>query len=126
MQKKIIHTDQAPKALGPYSQAVQYGDMLFASGSLGIDPATGKLVDGDVSAQTRQAMKNLQAILEAAQMSMANALKATIYMVDLADYPAVNEVYASFFEQDPPARVAVQVSKLPANGMVEIDLIAGK
>jgi len=125
-QKKAIQTDAAPKAIGPYSQAVLKGNILFVSGQLGIDPATGKLVDGGVQEQTRQALKNVQAIVEAATMTMKNVTQVQVFLADIADFAQVNEVYKTFFEPPYPARAAVQAAGLPKEARVEILAIAVK
>lgn len=121
--KTILNTAAAPKAIGPYSQAVGTEALLYTSGQLGIDPATGKLVDG-VEAQAQQAMRNLGAILEARGLSYANIIKTTIFLASMADFAAVNAVYASYFSGDFPARSCVQVAALPLGGLVEIECIA--
>ncbi len=124
MMKKVIQTNQAPAAIGPYSQAIQKGDFLFASGQLGIDPATGNFVEGGVKEQTIQVFKNIKAILSEAGYTMADIVKTTVFLADMADFTAVNEIYASQFEGEFPARSAVAVKTLPKNGLVEIELIA--
>lgn len=121
--KTILNTAAAPKAIGPYSQAVGTEALLYTSGQLGIDPTTGKLVDG-VEAQAQQAMRNLGAILEARGLSYANIIKTTIFLANMADFAAVNAVYASYFSGDFPARSCVQVAALPLGGLVEIECIA--
>jgi 2-iminobutanoate/2-iminopropanoate deaminase len=125
-QKKAIQTGAAPEAIGPYSQAVLVGNILFVSGQLGIDPATGKLVDGGVQEQTRQALKNVQAIVEAATMTMKNVTQVQVFLADIADFAQVNEVYKTFFEPPYPARAAVQAAGLPKEARVEILAIAVK
>jgi 2-iminobutanoate/2-iminopropanoate deaminase len=122
--KKVIKTTQAPAAIGPYSQAIQAGNILFASGQLGIDPATSDFVDGDVKAQTRQAFKNIKAILAEAGYTVHDIVKTTVFLADMADFAAMNEVYAAQFDGDFPARSAVAVKTLPKNGLVEIEVIA--
>jgi 2-iminobutanoate/2-iminopropanoate deaminase len=119
-EKKVIATDQAPKAIGPYSQGVLVGNMLFVSGQLGIDPLTGKMVEGGVGAQARQALTNVMAILMAANMSLRDAVQVQVFLVDIADFAAVNEVYKEFFGEPYPARAAFAVAALPAGGSVEI------
>ena len=119
-----IHSSDAPKAIGPYSQAIRAGNLVFLSGQSPLDPATGKLVEGDVRAQTARIMDNLGAVLAASGLSFAHVVKTTIYLVDLNDYAAVNEVYGERFQENPPARSTVQVSALPRGARVEIDLIA--
>lgn len=123
--KNVIHTNSAPAAIGPYSQAVQMGDLLFTSGQLGIVPETGELVQG-VEAQTEWALKNLGAILAEAGMSYANVLKTTVFVTDLADFSKVNAIYQKFFDGAYPARSCVQVAALPKGGLVEIECIAAK
>ena len=124
--KKVISTENAPKAVGPYSQAVWAGDLLFVSGQLPIDPQTGKFVSDDVKEQTRQVFDNIGAILQSAGLGYENIVKATVYLVDMNDFAAMNEVYASFFARDFPARAAFQVVKLPLGAKVEIEAIAVK
>lgn len=124
--KKVIATKNAPAAIGPYSQAVQVGNMLFASGQLGIDPATGLFVEGDVKEQTSQAFKNVHAILTEAGYSIDDVVKTTVFLADMGDFVAMNEVYASQFEGAFPARSAVAVKTLPKNGLVEVEVIAVK
>ncbi|MCD7711549.1 MAG: RidA family protein [Firmicutes bacterium] len=124
--KKVISTTQAPAAIGPYSQAIQAGDMLFTSGQLGIDPATGEFVPGAVQEQTAQAFKNVRAVLDAAGYNMNDIVKTTVFLADMGDFAAMNEIYASQFENAFPARSAVAVKTLPKNGLVEIEVIAVK
>ena len=121
--KDIISTKNAPGAIGPYSQAVRAGGLVFVSGQLGMDPQTGVLADG-VCAQARQSLRNARAILAEAGLGMEHVVKSTVFLKDMADFAAVNEVYASFFGADFPARSAVQVAALPKGGLVEIELIA--
>jgi 2-iminobutanoate/2-iminopropanoate deaminase len=122
-KRKVISTSQAPAAIGPYSQAIRSGNLLFASGQLGLDPATGNLVEG-IEAQTRQALTNLQAVLAAAGGSIANVVKTTIFLADMADFATVNAIYAEVFRHEPPARSTVQVAALPKGGLVEIEVVA--
>lgn len=124
--KKVIATTNAPAAIGPYSQAIQVGNMLFASGQLGIDPATGNFVEGAVKEQTAQAFKNVKAILAEAGLDISDVVKTTVFLADMGDFGAMNEVYASQFEGAFPARSAVAVKTLPKNGLVEIEVIAVK
>lgn len=124
--KKVIATTNAPAAIGPYSQAVQVGNMLFASGQLGIDPATGNFVEGAVKEQTIQAFKNVKAILAEAGYDIDDLVKTTVFLADMADFGAMNEIYASQFEGTFPARSAVAVKTLPKNGLVEIEVVAVK
>ena len=123
MSKQCISTDQAPAAIGPYSQAVRHGDTLYISGQLPLDPATKKMPE-DVREQTRQSMKNIKAIVEAAGSSMDQVIRCGIFVTDLADFAAINEEYATFFSGDYPARATVQVAALPLDAQVEIDAIA--
>ena len=123
MRRDRIHTDSAPKALGPYSQAIRAGDWVFTAGQLGIDPATGQLQEG-VAAQTTQALRNLDEVLRAAGASLGTVVKSTIFLADMNDFAAVNEVYGSFFTDAPPARSTVQVARLPMDGRVEIEVVA--
>ena len=124
--KKVISTEKAPAAIGPYSQAIEVGNFLFASGQLGLDPATGDFAQGGVQAQTEQALQNVKAILEKAGYGLENVVKTTVYLADMADFAAVNEIYAKQFSGDFPARSAVAVKTLPKNGLVEIEVIAAK
>lgn len=128
MERHIVQTDRAPAAIGPYSQAVVVGDLVFCSGQIALDPTSGELIGvGDVAAQTEQVMRNLGALLEAAGSSFACAVRATIYLQDLGSFAVVNGVYGRFFEgHAPPARATVQVAALPRGALVEIDLIAHK
>lgn len=122
---KIVSTDAAPPAVGPYSQAVIAGDLIFTAGQLGIDPQTGKLAEG-IEAQTRQALTNLSAVLEAAESSLDRVVKATVFLAHMEDFPAMNTVYAEFFPLQPPARSTVEVAQLPREALVEIEVIALK
>jgi 2-iminobutanoate/2-iminopropanoate deaminase len=125
-EKKVIVTDAAPKAVGPYSQAVMAGNMFFASGQLGLDPATGKIVDGGAKEQAQQALKNVKALLEAAELGFKNVVQVQIFLADLADFAQVNEVYKTFFSDPYPARSTFQVAGLPLGGKVEIQTVAIK
>jgi len=122
--KKIISTNQAPAAIGPYSQAVKVGEMLFTSGQLGIDPVTGNFVPGGVKEQTGQIFKNIQAVLSEAGFSLNQVVKTTVFLVDMADFAEMNAVYSAHFNEPYPARSAVAVKTLPKNGLVEIEVIA--
>jgi 2-iminobutanoate/2-iminopropanoate deaminase len=124
--KKIIHTDKAPKALGPYSQAVEANGTLYISGQVPIDPATGKLVDGGITEQTTQVMKNIAAILEEAGYSFSDVVKSTCLLSDMGNFAAMNAVYGSYYTQDYPARAAFAVKELPLSVMIEIETIAVK
>lgn len=124
--KKVIATTKAPAAIGPYNQAIQVGNMLFASGQLGLDPATGNFPEGGVKEQTIQSFQNVKAILEEAGFSINDVVKTTVFLADMADFAAMNEIYASQFEGDFPARSAVSVKTLPKNALVEVEVIAVK
>ena len=124
MSKHAISTPLAPAAIGPYSQAIRSGNLVFVSGQIPLDPQTGNIVEGDAAVQTARVLQNLSAILEAAGSSLGQVLKTTVYLRDLADFAMMNEVYARFFDDTPPARAAVEVARLPRNVSVEIDLIA--
>ncbi|MGO8785810.1 MAG: RidA family protein [Terriglobia bacterium] len=124
MSKQSISTPSAPAAIGPYSQAIRSGNLLFVSGQIPLDPVTGHLVEGDAAVQTARVLRNLAAILDAAGSSLGQVLKTTVYLKDLADFAMMNEVYARFFEDCPPARATVEVARLPRNVSVEIELIA--
>lgn len=119
-----IATDDAPEAIGPYSQAVVAGDLVFCSGQIAIDPATGALVEGDVVAQTDRVLRNLRAVLEAAGSSLSQVVKTTVFLADMDDYPAMNETYAGYFGDHRPARAAVEAAELPKGVAVEIEAIA--
>lgn len=124
MEKHAVQSDQAPKALGPYSQAVRWGNLLFLSGQVGIDPASGKLVAGGVEAQARQVFKNLEAVLAAAGINFRRLLKATVLLKDMGHFQAVNEIYAEFVPPPFPARAAFAVKDLPLGAEIEIEAIA--
>ena len=119
-----VSASDAPKAIGPYSHAVRAGQLLFISGQVPIDPATGELVDGDITAQTQRVMKNLDAVLRAGGLSFRDVVRTTIFLADMGDFASVNSVYGTFFSEPYPARATVQVSRLPKNARVEIDAIA--
>ena len=123
---KAIHTDQAPKALGPYSQAIEAGGMVFASGQVPIDPATDQFVSGGIKEQTRQSLTNARSILQQAGTDLSHVVKTTVFLADMADFAAMNEVYAEFFSQPYPARSAVAVKQLPKGALVEVEGIAVK
>lgn len=122
--KQVIHTDKAPAAIGPYSQAIQVGQMLFTSGQVPIDPETGTIVEGGIQEQARQSLNNIKAILNAAGTNMGAVVKTTVFLQDMNDFAAMNEVYAQFFQEPYPARSAVQVGRLPKDALVEIEAIA--
>ena len=123
---KAISTKMAPGAIGPYSQAVEVGNLVYASGQIPIDPATGSFVEGGIKEQTRQSLLNVKAILEAAGLSMGNVVKTTVFMADMADFAEMNGVYADFFKEPYPARSAVAVKSLPKGALVEIEVVAEK
>ena len=122
--KKIISTSEAPAAIGPYSQAVRSGRFLFCSGQIPLDPKSGQIISGDIAAQTRRVLDNIAAVLRAEGLTFDNAVKTTIFLTDLGDFQTVNEIYGSYFKQNPPARSTVQVSALPKGAKVEIEIIA--
>ena len=122
--KKAIATQAAPAAIGPYSQAIEANGTLFISGQIPLVPATGEIVKGDIEAQTTQVLENLREILTAAGSSLEQAVKTTVYLTDITDFSRVNDVYARYFTKEPPARVCVEVSDLPKQALVEIDVIA--
>lgn len=124
--KKVISTDQAPKAIGPYSQAIEYNGLLFVSGQIPIDPSTGSIVDGDIKVQTRRVLQNMTAILESAGYTLDNVVKCTVLMADMNDFAAMNEVYGEYFTNNKPARAAFGVVQLPMHAKVEIECIAAK
>ena len=124
MENRVVSTDGAPKAIGPYSQAVAASGMLFVSGQIPLDPVSGELVDGGIKEQTERVLKSIKAIVEKAGGTMENVVKTTVYLTDLSLFAEMNEVYASFFSQNRPARATVQVAALPKNSLVEIDAIA--
>lgn len=123
---KAVNTEKAPAAIGPYSQAIEVGGLVFTSGQLPIDPTTGNFADGGVKEQTRQSLTNAAAILEEAGLSMANVVKTTVFLADMGDFAAMNEVYATFFSQPYPARSAVAVKTLPKGALVEVECIAAR
>ena len=122
--KQTIHTHQAPAAIGPYSQAIRAGNLVFCSGQLPISPQTGQLSTGSIAEQTEQVMQNVRAILTAAGASLGDVVKTTIFLADMNDFAAVNEAYGKFFQVDPPARSTVQVARLPKDARVEIEVVA--
>jgi len=123
--KKIIATDHAPSAIGPYSQAIQYGDLLFVSGQIPINPKTADLVEGDIEVQTKQVLENLQAIIKAAGMTLQNVVKCSCFLKDMEDFVKFNAVYNSYFAESLPARETVEVGRLPKDARVEISAICG-
>ena len=124
MPKKHVATKQAPTPIGPYSQGVIAGGLLFVSGQIPIDPATDKLVEGDIKVQTEQVLKNILAVLREAKMGPENVVKATVFLADLADFPEMNEVYGKYMGKEPPARSTIQAAALPKGARIEIDVIA--
>ncbi|HET9913603.1 MAG TPA: RidA family protein [Anaerolineales bacterium] len=122
--KKIVSTEKAPKAIGPYSQAILAEDLVFTSGQLGLDPATMELVEGGIEAQTRQVLTNLQHVLERADSGLNFVIKTTVFLQDIGDFAKMNAVYAEFFPENPPARSTVQVAALPKGALVEIECVA--
>ncbi len=122
--KEVISTDRGPKAIGPYSQAIKANGFVFISGQIPLDPHTQQLVDGDIARQTERVMENLKGIVEAAGSSLDRTVKTTVYLADLADFAAMNEVYGRYFRSNPPARATVEVARLPREVRVEIELIA--
>lgn len=124
--KKAVHTEQAPAAIGPYSQAIEANGFVYASGQIPIDPATGNFVEGGIEEQARQCLTNASHILEAAGTSMANVVKTTVYLADMKDFTAMNGVYATFFSEPYPARSAVAVKDLPKGALVEVEVLAVK
>ena len=124
MKHQVIHTDNAPKAIGPYSQAVKAGNMLFVSGQVPFVPETMEIVEGDVKAQTAQSLKNVQAILAEAGLDFSHVVKSTVFIKDMNEFSQINEVYAEFFGENKPARACVEVARLPKDVKVEIEVIA--
>lgn len=124
MERRIIHTENAPKAIGPYSQAVRAGELIFCAGQIPLDPATMKLVEGDIAVQTRRVLTNLSNVLEAAGSSLSRVVKTTVFLADLNDFQAMNAVYAEFFPEQPPARSTIQAGRLPAGALLEIEAMA--
>jgi 2-iminobutanoate/2-iminopropanoate deaminase len=124
MQRSSVASERAPKAIGPYSQAIIAGDFVFCAGQVAIDPAQGKLIEGDIAMQTRQVLTNLAAVLEAAGSSLADVVKTTVFLQNIGDFGAMNAIYAEFFPTEPPARSTVQVAALPLGAQVEIEAVA--
>ncbi len=122
-KRTVISTELAPKAIGPYSQAIRVGDFIFTAGQVPIDPATGQLIEGDISVQTRRALMNVSAILKAAGTSMSKVVKTTVFMANMNDFSLMNAVYAEFFPENPPARSTFAVAALPRNALIEIETI---
>ena len=124
MKKRVIQTVKAPKAIGPYSQAIQAGNLLFLSGQIPLDPARGELVKGDIREQTRRVLENLKGVLESQHLGMEDVVKVTIFLKDMGNFNQVNEVYATYFPSSPPARSTVEVARLPRDAGIEIEAIA--
>ncbi len=124
MSRAIIHTDHAPAAIGPYSQAITFGTFVFTSGQIPLDPATMEIVEGDIAVQTDRVLKNLSAVLEAAGASLATVVKTTVFLKDMNEFQAMNAVYGTFFSDNPPARSTVEVARLPKDVRVEIECVA--
>lgn len=124
MDRQVVHSDKAPKALGPYSQGIRAGDFVFCAGQGGFDPATGRLVEGGIETETRRVLQNLSAVLEQAGTSIQNVVKTTVFLTDIDEFKAMNVIYAEFFPSTPPVRSTVQVARLPGGARVEIEAIA--
>jgi 2-iminobutanoate/2-iminopropanoate deaminase len=124
MKKQVIQTEKAPKAIGPYSQAIQAGNFLFLSGQIPLDPKTGELVKGDIRQQTQQVLENINGVLESQKLGMEDVVKVTIFLKDIGNFNQVNEVYATYFPSSPPARSTVGVAKLPRDADIEIEAVA--
>jgi 2-iminobutanoate/2-iminopropanoate deaminase len=124
VKKKVIQTERAPKAIGPYSQAIQAGNFLFLSGQIPLDPKTGELVKGDISQQTKQVLENIKGVLESQKLEMEDVVKVTIFLKNIANFNQVNEVYSTYFPTSPPARSTVEVGRLPRDVEIEIEAIA--
>ncbi len=122
--KKVIETDRAPKAIGPYSQAIQAGDLIFLSGQIPIDPATGGMVEGGIEQQTRRVLENIKGLLESQKSGMGDVIKVTIFLKDMGHFSRVNEIYAAYFPSCPPARSTVEVARLPRDVLIEIEAVA--
>ncbi len=125
-ERKVIQSEKAPKAIGPYSVAIESGGFVFCAGQTGIDPSTGELVSAELEAQTRQVLTNLKSVLEAAGTSLDRVVKTTVFLRDMADFPKMNAIYAEYFSSNPPARSTIAVAGLPKGGIVEIEAIAVK
>jgi 2-iminobutanoate/2-iminopropanoate deaminase len=123
-EKKVVASKDAPQPIGPYSQAIKAGGFVFASGQIALDPTTGKLIEGDIKAQTERVLKNLTAVLAAAGSSMDRVVRTTVFLKNISDFPAMNEVYGQFFKNEPPSRSTVGVAALPRDALLEIDVVA--
>jgi 2-iminobutanoate/2-iminopropanoate deaminase len=126
MKRQIVATNAMPKAIGPYSQAVWAGDYLFSAGQIGLDPATGNMVAGGITEQTTRVLDNIRGLLKSQGLDFANVVKSTVFLNDMNNFAAMNEVYAKYFIQEPPARSTVQVARLPKDALVEIEIIAAR
>jgi len=124
VKKKVIQTEKAPKAIGPYSQAIQAGNFLFLSGQIPLDPKTGELIKGDIGQQARQVLENIKGVLESQKLGMEDVVKVTIFLKDIGNFNEVNEVYATYFPSSPPARSTLEVAKIPRDAAIEIEAIA--
>ena len=124
MDKKIIKTHKAPQAIGPYSQAVKSGNFIFASGQIPLDPVSGEMAENDIKKQTERVMENIKGLLESENLTMANIIKTTCFLTDMANFAAFNEVYATYFPENPPARSTVAIKSLPKDALVEVEIIA--
>jgi 2-iminobutanoate/2-iminopropanoate deaminase len=124
MEKQVVQTDNAPKAIGPYSQAIRIGDLIYTAGQVALSPTTGELVGTDIEVQTRQVLENLKGVLEAAGSSFDNVVKTTVFLASMGDFAKMNAIYSEYFTGKPPARSTVQVSALPKNALVEIECVA--
>ena len=124
MKKKVIQTEKAPKAIGPYSQAIQAGNFIFLSGQIPLDPKTGELIKGDIGQQARQVLENIKGVLESQKLGMEDVVKVTIFLKDIGNFNEVNEVYATYFPSSPPARSTLEVAKIPRDAAIEIEAIA--
>ncbi|MEI0477876.1 RidA family protein [Brachyspira pulli] len=124
MDKKIIKTHKAPQAIGPYSQAVKSGNFIFASGQIPLDPVSGNMAEADIKKQTERVMENIKGLLESENLTMANIIKTTCFLTDMANFAAFNEVYATYFPENPPARSTVAIKSLPKDALVEVEIIA--
>ncbi|WP_020005791.1 RidA family protein [Brachyspira innocens] len=124
MDKKIIKTHKAPQAIGPYSQAVKSGNFIFASGQIPLDPVSGNMAENDIKKQTERVMENIKGLLESENLTMANIIKTTCFLTDMANFAAFNEVYAAYFPENPPARSTVAIKSLPKDALVEVEIIA--
>jgi len=126
MKRQVVVTDAMPKAIGPYSQAVWAGDLLFCAGQIALDPATGNMVAGGVTEQTTRVLENIRGLLQSQGLSFGNVVKSTVFLSDMNNFGAMNEVYAKYFTKEPPARSTVQVARLPKDALVEIEVVAAR